>query len=160
MKPNAIARQYRELAIKGATPVGLIVILYDMAIESLGHAKREIDNGNIEARTTDLNHVLLVIGELERSLNFEAGGEVAKRLAAFYDVARCKVLEANIKASKLVIDRLSDVLCSLRDAWKIVEQKTAGKSGAELARETPRPSPVYSAPSPQDDDRPQLRWSA
>ncbi len=61
MKPNQIARHYRELAIKAATPVGLIVLLYDMAIESLSHAVREIDAGDIEARTADLNHALTVI---------------------------------------------------------------------------------------------------
>jgi|SRR5712691_4125449 len=160
MNSNHIARPYRELAVKGATPVGLIILLYDIAIESLAHATREIDAGNIEARTAELNHTLTVIAELERSLNFEAGGDVARRLADFYDVARCKILEANIKSSKEIIERLSGVMCSIREAWQVVEQDNAAKTGADSTQQPPRTSPTSPAPTQQDEERPQLQWSA
>ena len=160
MKPNHIARKYRELAIKAATPVGLVVVLYDMAIESLGRAAHEIDAGNVEARTQELNHALAVIAELQRSLNMEAGGEVTKHLTDLYDVARGKILEANIKVSKDTIERLSGVLSSVRDAWRIVEQKTAGQPGMALSQEAPKLLPAPAAPSQQDDAAPQLQWSA
>jgi flagellar secretion chaperone FliS len=159
MKPNHIARQYRELAIKAATPVGLIIVLYDMAIESLAHATREIDAGNVEARTNNLNHALSVIGELERSLNFEAGGDVAKQLSSLYNVARCKILEANIKSSKQTIEDLSGVLFSVREAWQIVDQKYAGQPGMELSQEAPRMTPASPALTQQDEAKPQLQWS-
>jgi flagellar secretion chaperone FliS len=160
MKNNHIARQYRELAIKGATPVGLIVLLYDMAIESLSQAVRELDRGDIEARTADLNHALSIIGELERSLNFEAGGDVAARLANFYNVARCKILEANIKSNKETIERLSGVLTSIREAWQVVERKTGGRGDLEQTQEAPLSLPAGSVPGQTDDERPTLRWSA
>ncbi len=159
MKPNKIARQYRELAIKGATPVGLIVILYDMAIESLGHGMREMDLGNIEARTEHLNHALSVISELQCSLNMDVGGEVAKRLSDLYDVSRGKILEANIKVSKEIIERLSGVLSSMRDAWKIVEEKNASQPGMQESQEAPRMVPTSSTPAQQDEPVPQLQWS-
>jgi flagellar protein FliS len=160
MNSNHIARQYRELAVKGATPVGLIILLYDMVIESLAHATREIEAGNIEARTAEFNHAIAVIGELQRSLNFEAGGEVAKRLTDFYDVARCKILEANIKSSKEIIERLSGVLCSIREAWQAVEQENGSRPAMDPAPETPRSSPASTAPGQQEEERPQLQWSA
>jgi len=159
MKPNRIARQYRELAIKAATPVGLIIVLYDMAIESLAHALREIDAGNIEGRTEDLNHALAVIGELQRSLDMEAGGDVAERLMDMYDVVRGKILEANIKASKDTIERLAGVLSSVREAWQVVEGKTAGQPGTTLSQESPPMVPTSSAPEQQEESRPQLQWS-
>jgi flagellar protein FliS len=160
MNSNHIARRYRELAIKAATPVGLIILLYEMAIESLAHAMHEIDSGNIEARTADLNHALMIIGELQRSLNIEVGGSVATRLANFYDVARCKILEANIKSSKETLERLSSVLASIRDAWQVVEQETGGYPGGAAASEPPRSSPVLPSQPQQDTDDTPLRWSA
>jgi len=160
MIQNPIARQYRELAIKAATPTGLIVILYEMIIESLAYAMTEFDKGNIEGRTMELNHALNVISELERSLNFEAGGEVAKRLATFYEVARIKILESNIKSSKETIERLSGVVSSIRDAWQVVEQKTGGHPGGEFARQAP-PTTRPSAPSSaQNEAGSQFQWSA
>ena len=158
MKPNKIARQYRELAIKGATSVGLIVVLYDMAIESLGHAMREMDAGNIEARTAELNHALSVISELQRSLNMEAGGEVAKRLSDLYDVARGKILEANIKVSKKTLEQLMNVLSSVREAWLVVEEKTAGQPGM-AAQEAPQFVRTSSPPAEQEESSRRLQWS-
>lgn len=160
MKPNHITRQYRELAVKSATPVGLIIFLYDFAIEALLRASREIDAGNIEGRTAELNYCLSVITELQRSLNFEQGGEVAKHLTDLYDVSRAKILEANIKSSKEIIERLVQVLASIRDAWQVVEEKAAGKTGAEVAPEAPRMNPAAPSPAPPDVEESNLRWSA
>jgi flagellar protein FliS len=159
MKFNHIARQYRELAIKSATPVGLIIVLYDMAIESLAHAIREIDAGNIEGRTADLNHALAVVSELQRSLNMEAEGDVAKRMTDLYDVVRGKILEANIKVSKDIIERVAIVLSSVREAWQVVEEKTAGQPGMTLSHEAPRMVPTSSAPAQEEEARPQLQWN-
>jgi flagellar protein FliS len=160
MNSNHIARKYRELAVKAATPVGLIILLYDLAIESLARATREIEAGNIEARTAELNHALDVISELQRSLNFEAGGEVARRLTDLYDVARGKILQANIKSSKEIVLGLSGVLTSIREAWQILEKENAGQTALDPAQEPPRSSPASSAPAQQDDERPQFQWSA
>ncbi len=162
MRASQIARQYRELAVKGATPVGLILLLYDMAIESLARAAHEIDAGNIEGRTIELNHVLAIVGELQRSLNFERGGDTAKRLTDFYDVTRNKILEANIKSSKEPIERLSHIFCSLREAWQVVERDVAGQPGerapAKVAATSPSTKP---APSSEPESEPaRLQWSA
>jgi flagellar protein FliS len=159
MKPNKIARQYRELAIKGATPVGLILILYDMTIESLAHAMREMDAGNIEARTVELNHALAAISELQRSLNMEAGGDVAKRLSDLYDVARGKILEANIKVSKKTLEQLMNVMSSVREAWLVVEEKTAGQPGMAAAQEAPALVRTAAPAAEQEESSRQLQWS-
>ena len=159
MKPNKIARHYRELAIKGATPVGLIVILYDMVIESLAHALREIEAGNIEARVVELNHALAAISELQRSLNMEAGGEVSKRLSDLYDVARGKILEANIKVSRQPLEQLKNVLTSVREAWLVVEEKTSGQPGMAVAPEAPALVRTISPSAEQEETSRQLQWS-
>ena len=160
MEPNHIARQYRELAVKSATPVGLIILLYDFAIEALVRAAREIDSGNIEGRTAELNYCLSVIAELQRSLNHEAGGDVTRRLTDLYDVARGKILEANIKSSKEIIDRLAGVLMSIREAWQVVEEKTAENPGMELAAEAPPMKTAEPSPVAPENEPTNLRWSA
>jgi len=146
--------------VKGATPVGLVILLYDLVIESLARAIHEIDAGNIEARTADLNHALAVIGELQRSLNFEVGGEVAKRLTDLYDVSRNKILEANIKSNKDIIERLSRVLCSVREAWQVVEQKNGGHPTAAPVQGAHRSSSIPAAPAQTDAEHSQLQWNA
>jgi flagellin-specific chaperone FliS len=42
------------------------------------------------------NHALMVIGELQGVLDFERGGEAARRLQSFYKVTRAMTSEATI----------------------------------------------------------------
>jgi flagellar biosynthetic protein FliS len=89
---NNPARTYRENAVRAASPVGLIVILYEEVVRSLRRAQRGIQQGNIEQRTLGLTHAVRVIGHLQSVLNFDDGGDVARNLSAFYNGARTEIL--------------------------------------------------------------------
>ena len=80
MTQQNIANHYQRHRARGASPVGLVVLLYDAAIESLRRAKLAAESGRIEQRVAASNHVLLVINELGRSLDPEPGGEAARHL--------------------------------------------------------------------------------
>ena len=56
---------YREAAVRGASPVRLIICLYEQAIEDLRRAVVAMDKGAIEIRTREINHALLVIAQLQ-----------------------------------------------------------------------------------------------
>jgi hypothetical protein len=75
-------------------------------------------------------------------------------------VARGKVLEANIKSSKEIVERLSEVLASVREAWKVAERETAGQPGMELAPEAPRMTPTVAAAAQPENERSNSQWSA
>jgi len=74
---------YRESNVRGASPVRLVIALYEQAIEDLRRAVIALEKGAIEVRTREINHALLVIAQLQSSLNMERGGEVARNLACF-----------------------------------------------------------------------------
>src|SRR5689334_18427773 len=69
---------YREAAVRGATPVQLVILLYEQGIEDLRRAIIALEKNDIEARTREINHALMVIGQLQASLDMERGGEVAR----------------------------------------------------------------------------------
>ena len=56
---------YREATARGASPVQLVILLYEQAIEDLRRAVLALEKGDIEARTCSLNHALMVIGQLQ-----------------------------------------------------------------------------------------------
>ncbi len=78
-----LARFYRESAVRSASPVGLIVILYEETIRSLRKAQTALKQKNIEQRTLELTHAIKVIGHLQSVLDFERGGAVARNLWNF-----------------------------------------------------------------------------
>jgi flagellar protein FliS len=143
MRDADIARAYQEIRTRGATPVGLVVMLYDSALHSLHGALRALEENKIEQRTAELNRVLSILGELQASLNHERGGDVARHIGRFYDVARGKILEANITASGEILHQLAEIFFSLRQAWQQVEQDVS-KPAPDGSRPVAAPSSAAS----------------
>lgn len=127
---NQPTQTYRQFDIQGASPVGLIILLYDAALKSLHRALEALEAGDIERRTKALNHVVEVVGELQRSLNHEQGGQLTGLLDRFYSIVRGKIMEANIKASREILEELVEQFRGLREGWKQVEQETAVPNSA------------------------------
>src|SRR5271163_353206 len=94
---------YREVAVRGASPVRLVICLYEQAIEDLRRAVIALEKGAIEIRTREINHALMVIAQLQGSLDMERGGEVAKNLHHFYNTVRSGLIEAQVKQSARIL---------------------------------------------------------
>jgi flagellar secretion chaperone FliS len=130
---------YREATVRGASPVRLVISLYEQAIEDLRRAVIAMDKGAIEVRTREINHALMVIAQLQGSLDMERGGEVAKNLARFYAIVRAGLAEAQLKQSSILLEQQISQLAEVHEAWLEVERATA----------TPPPtSPVSTAEAP------------
>lgn len=57
------AKAYRQFSVEGASPVGLVVMLYERAIADLQRATTAVEAHDIELRTKHLDHFLGVIAE-------------------------------------------------------------------------------------------------
>ena len=133
---------YREAAVRGASPVRLVICLYEQAIEDLRRAVIAQEKGDIEARTRGINHSLTVIAQLQGSLDMEHGGDVAKNLARFYSLVRAGLLEAQVKQSTRILEQQISQLTIVHEAWLEVERATAG------------PMPAPAAPAPVNPEMP------
>lgn len=133
------ASEYRKRAVEGASPVGLVVLLYGGAITGLMRAISAIEANNIEKRVNELNKVLAILAELEGTLDFEKGGAVADHLKKYYIVLRSQVLEASIKNSKTILEELVKNMSGIKEAWQQVERDVAikGVSGVAASPQTP-----------------------
>jgi flagellar secretion chaperone FliS len=140
---------YRESAVRGASPVGFVILLYEQMIEDLRRAVDALDHKQIEPRTRYLNHAVVVIGHLQRTLDMEQGGKVAQNLALFYDVLRQALTQAHARASKELLATQISNLLNLRDAWIEVDRQETG-SGATAGSE------AVAAPSPAE----RRRWES
>jgi flagellar protein FliS len=120
--PNAgILSAYQQNAVQGASPVGLVVALYDTIIRDFRRAMDAMDRGDVETRVNELNHALTVIAHLKSVLDHQGGGEAASRFDHFYEVTRGMVLNANVRASKDTLAKLVDMFSSTRSAWHQAE---------------------------------------
>jgi len=123
------AQTYRQLAVQGASPLELVVMLYDGAITALLRAIDAIETHDIERKCLHLNRAVAIIIQLEGTLNFEQGGEIAQNLQGFYAYSRAKIMKANIDNAAEILRSLIEYFTALRDAWKEGEQRMTIQEG-------------------------------
>jgi flagellar protein FliS len=120
---ESLAYRYREVAVKTANPLQLIVMLYDAAILSLRQAQKHIRNKDIEGRSQSLNRSISIISELQSCLNLKEGGDIASSLDRLYDYMKRRIFKANVDQSLQPVEEIEGLLENLRSAWKELVEK-------------------------------------
>ncbi len=126
---------YRKTAIEGASPIGLMIALFDTLAGDLRRAASALRENDIETRCKELNHAALVLAQLESWLDLKSGGEAAQNLSRFYAYLRTKMIEASAKKSAAVLDAQVDTILHVRSVWQQLD--TAPPSGSELQPQVP-----------------------
>lgn len=109
---------YRNSSISGASPIGLMIALFDRLVADLQRASAAIRRGDIEGRCAELNHAALIVGRLESWLDVESGGEPARDLARFYAHLRAKMLAASAQQSAEILESEIGLILHVRSAWQ------------------------------------------
>lgn len=141
-----IQQSYRESSARGASPVDLVVRLYEQIVEDLRQAAIAIEQNDIERRTKRINHAILVIGHLQSPLDFVNGGKVAKDLDHFYNVLRQNLVQLQFYPSKRGAAQLITDVLAVREAWIKVER--AENPSVAIAAGTVPPAPRTLRPTP------------
>ena len=118
MKSLVDARQvYQDSSIRGANPIELVVLLYDSAIADLRMALSAMQTSDIESRSNKISHALMVLQQLQGTLDFERGGSAARQFEQFYNLTRAKVLEAQMRSSPELMRQQIRTMSEVRDCW-------------------------------------------
>jgi flagellar protein FliS len=115
---------YRKSSIAGASPIGLMIALFDTLAGDFRRAALALRNNDIETRCKELNHAILVIGQLESWIDLDNGGESAKDLARFYAFLRAKMMEAAGTKSAEVLENQIEMILGVRGAWQQLDAST------------------------------------
>ncbi len=140
------AQAYRQFSVQGASPLGLVVMLYDGVIAALQRAIDAIEAHNIEEKCRQIKRALAIIAQLEGTLNFERGGEVALNLKRMYIYSRTEIMTANLKNSPEKLRGLIAKLATVRKAWSQAERPPAQSSPLSSAKPSQGSSPPEHTP--------------
>lgn len=131
---------YREAAAAGASPVRLVILLYEQVIEDLRRALNAQRQKDVEGRTREINHAILVLGHLQASLDKDRGGKVAANLERFYNQVQAGLVEAQFKQSESSLEQQISGLMQVHDAWCEVERSLSPNPAQPQAPEPNRTS--------------------
>lgn len=147
--------QYRRNALHNASPVAVVLMLYDQLVKDLRKAEVAMRENRIEACAAELKHGLLIIQQLEGSLKRDTGEEFVPWLVRFYALLRANIIEAQVKRSPEQLDQQIAMILDVRSAWQEVESRNNSTSSFSASS-----SLFSSTRSAGNEDTVCTNWSA
>ncbi|MFQ5587945.1 MAG: flagellar export chaperone FliS [Nitrospiria bacterium] len=124
---NSYVQEYSkvgmETGVASADPHRLILMLLEGAITSIAFAKHEIQRGNRGAKGEAISKAISIIGELDSSLDMEAGGALSENLRGLYEYMSLQLVEANLQNDEKILDRITSLLGELKTGWAGIEHE-------------------------------------
>ena len=123
--PSAYA-QYNNSKVLTASPAELTLMLYDGAIKFCNIAELSVEKNDIPRAHENIRKVQKIIGYLHSTLDMKY--EVSKDFDNIYSYLERRLVEANVKKDKEILEEINTHLHSIRDNWKEV-MKAGAKKG-------------------------------
>ena len=115
--PNAYA-QYNNSKVLTASPAELVLMLYDGAIKFCNIAIMALENNDIQKAHTSIVKVERIIDHFRMTLDMKY--PVAEDFERIYKYLSERLVQANIKKDKEILEEVCGHLRSVRDTWKEV----------------------------------------
>lgn len=109
---------YQNSKIMTASPAELTLMLYEGAIKFCNIAIMGIEENNIQKAHTNIVKVENIIEEFQATLNHKY--PVAKDFENVYNYLQERLVEANMKKDKEILEEVLVHLRTMRDTWKEV----------------------------------------
>ncbi len=123
---NGYAKIGVETGVLAASPVKLIVMLYDGAITACYGAVNHIQRHEIEQKGIMLTKAITIIESgLRLSLDKKAGGQIAESLDALYAYMSGRLATANVRNQLEPVQEVIKLLSELKGAWEAIDQNRA-----------------------------------
>ncbi len=117
-----IAQQYESQKVLSASPMELVLMLYDGGLRYLNQALTAFDMTDDIERINSIHVNLLraqdFITELACSLDIERGGDLAAELDRIYEFMLHHLAKANNEKSRKPVEEVKRMLSELRESWE------------------------------------------
>lgn len=124
--PSAYA-QYNNSKVLTASPGELTLMLYEGAIKFCNIAIMAIEHKDIEKAYINITKTERIVDYFRQTLDMKY--PVAQDFDRVYEYLGRRLVEANVKKDKEILEEVNDHLRSMRDTWKEV-MKTNKEKGS------------------------------
>lgn len=114
---------YLESKLLSASPLELVALAYEGAIEAVREARVCVVEKRIHDRARAITKVQLIIIQLQQSLDFKLGGDLSLQLDRLYKYMQRRLMEANFKQQEAPLADVETLLETLLDGWKQIAQQ-------------------------------------
>lgn len=119
--PINAANEYTRQAVLTASPVKLVVLMYEGALRFMEQARVHMRRNAVAACGQSINKAYGVVSELRLSLDAEAAGPagrpIAQGLERLYNYVLDELVNANVERSEARLDHAVAVMRTLKEGW-------------------------------------------
>ena len=113
------ANQYKQTSIKTASRGQILIMLYEGAIRNVRKAADCMDKKDIAGKGNAIGKAHDIISELQATLDFNVGGDIARNLESLYIFMLEQLIKANVENKKEYLQSVEKLLRNLLDAWRV-----------------------------------------
>lgn len=118
---------YAKNKILTASPAELTLMLYEGAIKFCNIAIAAVEEKDVEKAHNNIMKVQNIVGEFLSTLDHKY--PVAKDFENVYNYLMDRLMEANLRKDKEILEEVLEHLRTMRDTWKeIMEQNKTAKA--------------------------------
>lgn len=125
MSARAFAHHYRQTAVHSAvldaTPHRLVALMLAGVRERLRLAAACMELGDVARKGQAISEATMIIGELDGSLDHQAGGDIAAGLAALYEYSQRRLFEANLRNEAGIVLEVDALMADIEAAWQAID---------------------------------------
>jgi flagellar protein FliS len=122
-----------KAAVYGASPVGLVVLLYEGAIKAINQAGYAIEAQRYDEKARLVSKTIDIIDGLRESLDLQQGSEAAGNLNDLYIYMKQRMSIANLKNDLEILAEVRRLLETILPAWQELNRSSMSTSAASSA---------------------------
>jgi flagellar protein FliS len=109
--------EYITQRVQTASPLELIRILYEAALQSVDEALRALQSGDILGRGRAVTKTIQILSELQIALRYDVQKEYCSTLAGLYGYMQSQLIRAHSEQSESLLLEVSRLLHTLLEGW-------------------------------------------
>ncbi|OWY37906.1 flagellar export chaperone FliS [Xenophilus sp. AP218F] len=133
---QAYANDALKAAVYGASPIGIVVLLYEGAIKALSTASIAIQAGRFEEKARMISKAMDIVEGLRIALDLELGSDAARNLNDLYLYMKQRLTQATLKNDPEILEEVRNLLETILPAWQQVDRENAAAAAKAAAAQT------------------------
>ena len=109
---------YKKTSVNTASKEQILLMLYQAAIKNCKKSIEAIEANEIAKKGEFIGKLQDIVIELNNSLDFKVGGDIAKELSSLYDYILYASTQANMNLDKEPLEGCLSVLNTLYEGWR------------------------------------------
>lgn len=118
------ANQYRTNSVN-TSPEQLVVMCYDGMLRFLSVAEQAMIDHNLALKIKHINKVLAIVEELQSTLDFDRGGDIAVNLDRLYSYFGSQLMKISLDEDLELLQQVKTMMTELRASWAKVASDCA-----------------------------------